>query len=245
MAPASLDPMTLGGEVSEVRALKLEATQRLLGDTIRISDADWQEASLLPGWTRAHVATHLARNADGLRLAFETMMLGMPQRMYASEPDKERDIERGSERNGLALQIDLDVSSGLLNEALDALETIDQAMPVELRAGFRLPARLLPLARLDEVVLHHVDLGVGFTVDDVAHETARRLLEWSAFRLGDREDIPLLELRSSSGLVARLGSYGEVVVVEGDDRPLLGWLTGRGSGDGLEGTDDLVMPLWG
>lgn len=29
-----------------------EATQRLLGDTIGISDADWNGPSRLPGWSR-------------------------------------------------------------------------------------------------------------------------------------------------------------------------------------------------
>ena len=49
-----------------VRKRKLEATQRLLGDTIGMDEDQWRAPSLLPGWTRAHVAVHLARGADAL-----------------------------------------------------------------------------------------------------------------------------------------------------------------------------------
>ena len=31
----------------------------------QLSEAAWTQASLLPAWTRAHVVTHLAQNADG------------------------------------------------------------------------------------------------------------------------------------------------------------------------------------
>jgi len=42
-----------------------EATVTLIGDVGRLTDADVREPSLLPGWTRGHVLTHLARNAEG------------------------------------------------------------------------------------------------------------------------------------------------------------------------------------
>src|SRR3954451_11927657 len=56
--------------VTEVRELLAAANRRLLGDTIAVDHADWRAPSGLPGWTRAHVATHLARHADAItRLA--------------------------------------------------------------------------------------------------------------------------------------------------------------------------------
>ena len=42
------------------------ATERLLATATALGDAQVREASLLPGWTRGHVLTHLARNADGM-----------------------------------------------------------------------------------------------------------------------------------------------------------------------------------
>ncbi|WP_433476112.1 maleylpyruvate isomerase family mycothiol-dependent enzyme [Spirillospora sp. CA-142024] len=41
------------------------ATRSLLATAARLDDADARAPSLLPGWTRGHVLTHVARNADG------------------------------------------------------------------------------------------------------------------------------------------------------------------------------------
>lgn len=234
--------------LAAVRKRKADATHQLLGDTIRLSDAEWQAPSLLPGWTRAHVATHIARNADGLARATDGFLTGRPQRMYLSEDDRQRDLERGSQRSGLDLQIDLDTSASQLNRAMGALaaepeQRLDQT--IELRAGFRVPARLLPWARLSEVVLHHIDLDAGFTMDDVEPDIARWLLEWMVFRLSDRADVPRLDVQSTSGLDERIGGFGEPVHVRGDDRDLLGWLTGRADASRLEGAQDVVLPLVG
>ena len=40
-----------------------QATQRLLDDARLIPEADLRAPSLLPGWTRAHVLAHVARDA--------------------------------------------------------------------------------------------------------------------------------------------------------------------------------------
>ena len=234
--------------IAAVRHRKMEATQHLLGDTIRLSDAEWQSPSLLPGWTRAHVATHIARNANGLARAARGVINGAPQPMYESETERQREIERGSERTGLELQIDLDTSAGELNEMIDDMLALTEdrlAEPVELRPNFSIPATLLPTARLAEVVLHRVDLGTGFTIDDVDEDIAGWLLDWVLLRLSTRIDIPRLRLVSSSGRVADTGTFGEVVEVSGDDRHLVGWLTGRSDATRLRNADLAVLPLIG
>ena len=110
------------------------------------------------------------------------------------------------------------------------------------RGGQRVVARLLPLARLTEVVLHHVDLDIGFGVTDVDDETAEWLLEWSSYRLGARDEFPRLELVSDTGFHTALGSSGGVRRVTGSSPALLGWLTGRGGPDLVQGSDGLVLP---
>ena len=42
------------------------ATDRVLATATGMNDAQAREPSLLPGWTRGHVLSHIARNADGL-----------------------------------------------------------------------------------------------------------------------------------------------------------------------------------
>ena len=43
------------------------ATQRLLDRARTIPEADLRVPSLLPGWTRAHVLSHVARGADAMQ----------------------------------------------------------------------------------------------------------------------------------------------------------------------------------
>lgn len=238
----------LSGTVATVRKREMEATHKLLGDTIRLSDAEWQSPSLLPGWTRAHVATHLSRNADGLRRSVGAFLAGRSLRMYPSERERQEDMERGSERTGVELQIDLDTSASALNATMNELAARSEdelARRVELRAGFRVPAHLIATARLNEVVLHHVDLGIGYTIEEVDNDIARWLLEWMAFRLTDRADMPHLDLVSTSGVRAQVGGFGDPIEVSGPDRYLLGWLTGRCDASRLTGAENVVLPLVG
>ncbi len=209
-------------DLSEVRRLKRAATQRLLGDTIAIPDSDWLGPTILPGWTRAHVATHLSRNADVLRRYVNRL---------GSRPELERDdlltdLEAGSRRSPLDLQIDLDTASGLLNDAFDSLTAEQWDTP--LRGGLEgLTASDLPMMRLNEVVLHHVDLDCGFLFGDVDARVAEWLVAWNAYRRADLAQGPGIRLTTSTGQVLRVGSGPGVSDVSGSATNLLGWLTGR------------------
>lgn len=237
-------------QLAAVRALVSASTQRLLGDTIGVDPDDWRGPSRLPRWSRGHVATHLARQADGLTRLTDWARTGIRQEMYASVQAREDEIEQGAGRTGLELQVDLDTSAGRLTEAFAGLddETAENGSghawdaEVELRGGQRVVARLLPLARLTEVVLHHADLDIGFEVADVDDESAEWLLEFAAHRLGSRDEFPRLELVGDSGFHTTLGSSGETRRVTGSSSALLGWLTGRAAPDTVHGTDGLVLP---
>ncbi len=237
-------------KLAAVRALVTASTQRLLGDTIGVDQDAWSGPSRLPRWSRGHVATHLARQADGLGRLAEWARTGTRQEMYASLQAREDEIEDGAGRTGLELQVDLDTSAERLSTAFAGLddETADNGSgpawdtEVELRGGQRVVARLLPLARLTEVVLHHIDLDIGFEVTDVDDESAEWLLEFASHRLGAREEFPRLELIGDSGFHSTLGSSGDVRRITGSSPALLGWLTGRAAPDTVRGTDGLVVP---
>jgi hypothetical protein len=74
---------------------------------------------------------------------------------------------------------------------------------VEMRGGTPGSGPLLPLARLLEVAIHHVDLDIGYEISDLDPQTAEWLLEWCSFRLRSRVEFPKLELRSDSGFSIR------------------------------------------
>ena len=230
-------------ELDRLRGLVTTATQRLLGDTISVSDADWNAPSRLPEWTRGHVGTHLARQADGLTRLCEWASTGVRREMYASPEDRAAEIEDGAGRSGLDLQIDLDTAAERLTEAFEMLDS-EAAWDslVEMRGGLQVPARLLPLARLLEVVIHHVDLDVGYEVHDIDGSTAEWLLEWSAFRLRNRDEFPKLELVSDSGFTIAVGSAGAPITIRGTSANLLGWLMNRIDRLAVQGDEGLQLP---
>jgi maleylpyruvate isomerase len=232
-------------QLETLRGLVTTATQQLLGDTIAVSDEDWRRPSRLPDWSRGHVATHIARHADGIVRLTEWARTGERQDMYASPEQRAADIEEGSGRTGLELQIDLDTSAGRLGDAFEAMDAAGAwDSVVELRGGLKVPARLLPLTRLLEVVVHHVDLDIGFEFEHIETTTAEWLLEWCAFRLRERDEFPKLELTSDSGFTIALGSAGEPIAISGTSANLLGWVMGRLDRSAVRGDEGLQLPAY-
>ena len=228
----------------ELRDLLTAATQRLLGSTIVVTDEEWAAPSRLPGWSRAHVASHVARQADGFARLVDGAATGVRRSMYASPEVRSAEIDDGATRSGLALQTDLDTSAGRLAGAFERLDsdTATWSASVEMRGGLVVPARLLPLGRLFEVEIHHVDLGVGYDVEHLEPEVAEWLMEWVAFRARARDEFPRVELHADSGLSTVVGQVGDGLVVHGPAPVLVGWLTNRLDPDALPGTRGLRLP---
>src|SRR4029450_882875 len=175
-------------QLETLRALVTTATQRLLGDTILVADEQWRAPSRLPDWTRGHVATHIARHADALVRLAQWARTGERQDMYPSPEHRLAEIGAGAGGSGLDLQIDLDTSAEHLSTAFDELDGASAwDAVVEMRGGLKVPARRLPLARLLEVIIHHVDLDIGYEITNIDAQTAEWLLEWCAFRLRERD----------------------------------------------------------
>ena len=232
--------------IARLRVCKREATQALLGDTIRLGDDQWQEPSLLPGWTRAHVATHVARNAEAFTDAIEALLAGRPRPLYRSRVRADEEIEVGSRRTGLDLQIDLDTTAGRLNAAFDALDASGISMPVGLTERLRVPAGWWVAARLSEVVLHHVDLHCGLSIEAIDADVAAWLLGWELFRGSGDAAIPPVEVASDSGVHGRVGPLDRrsIGTVSGGDALLVGWLSGRSEATGLAGDAAQFVPAW-
>lgn len=229
--------------LEEVRGILSHTTQTLLGDTIAVTDEDWRAPSLLTGWTRGHVATHVARQAEALGRLVEAARTGEPREMYASDDQRNSDIEAGAGRSGLDLQIDLDTTAGQLTEAFESLdESRRWDETVMLRGGQSTKARLLPVARLTEVVLHHIDLDIGFAVGDLDNGAAEWILDWCVFRLGTKDGFPALHLTAESGYSATLGEGEPRAEVSGTSSALLGWLTGRAEASTVAGADGIDLP---
>ena len=226
--------------VADVHVWKTEATQRLLGYTIALTEEAWHEPSLLPGWSRAHVATHLARNAEYVRGLIEAATTGRPQPSHPDPEQVKQELEAGAVRSGLDLQIDLDSTAGALQTAIEAVTDWTPAVLID---GAPLPLSAVPLMRLHEVYLHHIDLDCGFTADGVDPGAAAGLLRWALFRLRAAE-LPTIELRTES-LSDVIGNGERRVSVRGTDARVWAWLTGRGGPEIVDGADGVRLPLLG
>lgn len=227
-------------DVDRRRQLLVEATQRLLGDTMELTDDQWHSPSTLPGWTRAHVATHLARNADGMAGVVRGLLAGETVHMYPSREARNDAIAAGADREALELQVDLDSSATRLEEAFDEVE--DWSVPVEMHPGKPLDhVEQMIGHRMVEVVIHHIDLDCGVGFDDIDPEVAHVALERFVGKFRDRDDAPALRLEPSDGEVL-MTSDESPVPVSGSSAALLGWISGRTDASTVTGATGVDLP---
>src|SRR5580700_9053467 len=108
------------------------ATGRLLASATALTGAQLREPSLLPGWSRGHVLTHIARNADGMVNLLRWARTGTPAPMYASAESRAADIEAGAGRPAAGLTADVRESAAALAAA--AADMPDGAWTAQVRA---------------------------------------------------------------------------------------------------------------
>ena len=203
-----------------------DATERLLTAAAKLDNASAAEPSRLPGWTRGHVLAHLARNADALVNVLE----GRP--MYVSAEARKTDIERDAPRPLDVHLADLRASAARFQEA--GAVPADWSRTVELRNGVTDSAARVPFRRWAEVELHHVDLGIGYELEDLPAEFTQRETGFLAARFTGHPDVPPTRLTDGTHAwsTGREAAEPEITVT-GDRADLLGWLCGRRDGSAL------------
>src|ERR1700746_1657103 len=145
-----------------------QATQRLLDTARIITEPDLRARSELPGWTRAHVLAHVARNADAMRNVLAGVRTGQDRPGYASAEAREAGIEQGAGRPARERTTDLAESARALRTVARQLPDEGWRVPVRMQdSGPRFPAAELLTRRLVEVELHHCDLGAGYGPADL------------------------------------------------------------------------------
>ena len=230
-----------------------EATDRLLACASALTDAGVHEPSLLPGWTRGHVLTHIARNADGLGNLLRWARTGITTPMYASREARRADIEAGAGRS--AADFAADVQATAIAFAAEAASLPDEAWAAQVQGltGPPIPGRGVLDWRLREVEIHHVDLAVGYRPGDWPGEFVTAGLPGVAGEFAGREDTPSCLLQpDGSGLGPfQIGTEQPTrhqVLVRGSPSSLLAWLIGRDDGSGLRVSPDgaalPVLPPW-
>ena len=200
---------------------------------------DVRAPSLCAGWTRGHVLTHVARNADGLGALVRSAVDGTGETMYASPERRDADIEAGADRPLDEQLADVERTADALAAELPRLGPEQAEVRLERTPGqFLVKAKNIPFMRLRELVFHHVDLDAGFGFGDVDPEVQRVLLAEEVRRLRACDPPPDLTLRTPDGDEWTVGDG--TASVSGTRGALLGWL-GRGLTTGLTG--DPLPPL--
>ncbi|HUB71580.1 MAG TPA: maleylpyruvate isomerase family mycothiol-dependent enzyme [Acidimicrobiales bacterium] len=207
------------------------ATSKLLVTVSALDDVAVAEPSLLPGWDRAMVITHLAANAEGLRRVVEAAGRGEVAEFYpGGAPAREADIQSGRGRPASQLEERLRKACSAAATALEvARDEVWQAVAVHISGEVRIgPGPVV--GRLREVEIHHVDLGCAYSSQDwplpwVTEEMDRAMLALPS-RLPAGTAVYLSATDTGQHWVA--GS-GDAVELAGPTAELFAWVTGRAS----------------
>lgn len=206
-------------------------TDRLLDTIGSLDDAAMREPSSLPDWTRGHLLTHVARNAEALVNLCTWARTGEETPMYESREKRAADIEAGSGRSADELIADVDNTAKAL--ALD-LELLPQRRWLaEVRhggTGDAKPAWWIPMMRLGEIELHHFDLNLGYETASWPSDWVRNTLPEAIRDLETQAGEPLTLQATDAELQVGEGKR----TVSGPAAELLAWVTGRADGAGLE-----------
>jgi maleylpyruvate isomerase len=230
--------------MSDPQLLELldSGTRRLVRSVDAMTDDQWPQPSLLPGWTRAHVVAHLTLNAEGLSAALEGVHEGRPVPMYASDEARDSDISALSSASPSALRDRFLASTTVIGEWVEELAPNLAETSIERTPGGRqFPAGIAGEMRVREVEIHHADLGLDYTAADWTPEFVD-LLMGSRGVVHDGE--PFVAHATDLDRTWQFGTGGPTV--SGVGSALAWWATGRGTGDGLTSDDGRVprMEPW-
>ena len=215
-------------------------TGLLLGTAQSLDPGSLGEPSRCPGWTRGHVLTHVARNADALVNLVTNATTGSSTPMYATPESRETDIEAGAGRPLDEQVVDVESSAARFASAAAGLTEEMTDLPLVARNNTKVKAGYLPFMRLREVVLHHLDLDAGYGFADVDDDVVLWLLQDTVRRLSRDAETPSMSIRTDEGDVWSIGDGRPIV--SGSRADVLAWLT-RGVTTGMTGTLPTIPSL--
>jgi maleylpyruvate isomerase len=206
------------------------ATARYLEALTELDDDDVRAPSLLPGWTRAHLITHVARNADALANVLHGAQLGEVRAQYPSDAERDADIQAGAGRRAAELREDSVAAAGRWRQAAEQLHASHLDNLCERTPGGKsYPARRVPLSRRTEIEVHHADLDIGYTAADWPADFVEALFKRRHRELATA-GLGLTWRATDTGSTWTTGEGPEVTGTAAD---LVWWLLGRGTGAGL------------
>ncbi|MFC3450009.1 maleylpyruvate isomerase N-terminal domain-containing protein [Amycolatopsis speibonae] len=212
-----------------------------------LDEASVRGPSALPGWTRAHLLSHLARNADGLVNLLTWAKTAVETPMYAGEAARDDDIEKGAYRSAEEIAEDVVSSAARLVEVASSLPDDAWSARVRARQGREIPAEFVLWLRFSEISIHLTDLDLGYDfarVADLLGDEFEVVVGNAIGMYGGELPAVLLVAAEADGYRHewRLGE-GEPVTLTGTRGDVLAWVTGRSDGSTLDG-EAPPLPHW-
>ena len=253
-------------DTSETLPWMRAGTEHLLSVVSQIPDDALAAPSALPGWTRAHVVAHVARNAEALVRLATWARTGDETPMYPSPEARAAEIEETSRRPPEVLRSELVSTARELDEALGALTPDRWETTVRSAQGREVPATEIPFMRIREVWVHAADLDTGASLADLPDGVLDLLLDDVTATLSGRDGCPTLLLAPTDrqrvwqlgdpgvtpapvvsgpgeSIPAESAPLGELETVKAPVVDVVGWLTGRAPASVLPGTPP-ELPRW-
>jgi maleylpyruvate isomerase len=218
----------LGGLLREAEA----AHGRMRASAGGMTDSDCRGPSLLPGWSRGHVLTHWARNADGQSRMLLAAMRGEVAAQYrGGDAQRDDDIEDGAARPARLILDDARAATDRLHDVWRRMPPEAWSRPTAARAGPR-PAWMSVWARWRETEIHHVDLDAGYTHSQwpagFVDLLLPRVLPTLAARLAGEVTVRTEATDRDPAVAAPAASTpDDHVIVRGPASAVLCWLLGR------------------
>ena len=202
------------------------------------------EPSRLPGWSRAYVVGHVARNADALVNLLTWAATGVETPMYDSPEQRGAGIEAAAAQSPDELRADLLYADRRLARTLADLPPDRWSVPIRNARGQEITAADVPAMRIRELWIHAVDLDAGVEFADWPPDLLRTVLDDVAPAFGRRADVPDVALTATDADGSwRLGSGGDPSTVSGSLADLAAYLLGRPVRGSLSG-DVPSLPPW-
>ena len=235
--------------VTDSLAWAADGAAHLRGLMSRLGDDAFRAPSMLPGWSRAHVLSHLARNADGMVNLLEWARTGVVTPAYASAEARNADIEKGASRTPTEIRDDVIASSDRLAAVVRDLPEAAWAALVTNVQGRVIRASAVPWIRAREMWIHAVDLDAGASFADMPGPMVNALLVDACEAMGRKPECPALRLVDGDRVwpVSEPEEGATAVVVTGEAPELAAWFLGRSKGKLLraDGARKLpALPPW-
>lgn len=213
-----------------------------------LSDANLDAPSLLPGWTRRQVVSHVGYNARAIARLIEWTNTGVETPMYPSPEARNHEINYGATLSPIALRSLYEHSAIHLD--VEWRDTPHEAWSHQVKTaqGRTVPASETVWMRTREVWVHAVDLSNGATFAQIPADVLERLLKditgaWKS-RGADKD---LLLRISGAPTLTELGDLDspDPEIVSGALPDIAAWAAGRSAHGATSRKQEFVRaPRW-